>query len=40
MFDGNKVYPWLKAIVAVGDGNRVIGKDGKLPWSFPDEYRH
>lgn len=40
MFEGNKVYPWLKAIVAVGDGNRVIGKGGNIPWDFPDEYEH
>lgn len=35
-----KAYPWLKAIVAIGDGNRVIGSHGKLPWSFPEEYQY
>ena len=30
----------LKAIVAVADGNRAIGKNGRLPWNFPEEYAH
>ena len=35
-----EVCPWLKAIVAVGDGNRVIGSKGHLPWNFPEEYQY
>jgi dihydrofolate reductase len=37
MWGQDKIYPWLKAIVAVGDGNLVIGNKGRLPWSYPEE---
>ena len=33
------VYPWLKAIAAVADGNNAIGIKGKLPWNYPNEYK-
>lgn len=33
------VYPWLKAIAAVADGNNVIGNKGNLPWNYPKEYQ-
>src|SRR6476620_7372262 len=29
----------LSLIYAVAD-NRVIGKDGKLPWRLPDDFKH
>ncbi|MDA8018186.1 MAG: dihydrofolate reductase [Thermoanaerobaculia bacterium] len=29
----------LIVIAAVGCGNRVIGRDGGLPWNIPDEYQ-
>ena len=28
----------LIVIAAMGQGNRVIGRDGGLPWNIPDEY--
>jgi dihydrofolate reductase len=35
-----RVCPWLKAIAAIGDGNRVIGNKGRLPWKYPEEARY
>ena len=40
MFEEKQIYPWLKAIVAIGDGNRVIANGLKLPWNYPEEYQY
>lgn len=39
LFTNTIVYPWLKAISAVADGNNVIGNKGSLPWNYPKEYQ-
>lgn len=39
LFSKPNVYPWLKSIAAVADGNNVIGNKGRLPWNYPKEYQ-
>ena len=39
MFESIKPYPWLKAIAAFSGEKRIISKEGKIPWKYPDEYK-
>lgn len=31
------IFPHWQAIVAMADGSRIIGREGRLPWSLPED---
>lgn len=37
--DGDAAGPEIVLIAAVAEGNRVIGRDGRLPWHIPEDLR-